>query len=130
MNNLTLGKKIQKLRKEKNMTQNDLAKLMSVTDKAVSKWERDISSPDISSLSNLANILDVTVNDLLDSTSNIKTSPVNDALINNVLKGVALGLSVACLVLNIIGKAKVEDSILFLSISLICIIIYTFNADK
>ena len=43
MVNKTLGEMISSLRKEKNMTQNDLASKMNVTDKAVSKWERNLS---------------------------------------------------------------------------------------
>ena len=49
MSNKTLGEVICSLRKEKDMTQNDLAKKMNVTDKAVSKWERNLSCPDVNS---------------------------------------------------------------------------------
>lgn len=40
MDNIKFGKLILKLRKEKNMTQKELAEKLNVTDKAVSKWER------------------------------------------------------------------------------------------
>ena len=46
----TLGGRIARLRKEKGMTQLELADRMGVTDKAVSKWERDVSCPDIASM--------------------------------------------------------------------------------
>ena len=42
----TLGAAIAALRKQQNMTQADLAARMGVTDKAVSKWERDLSCPE------------------------------------------------------------------------------------
>ena len=42
MNILSLGEKIKKLRKEKNMTQKELADLLHITDRAVSKWERGL----------------------------------------------------------------------------------------
>lgn len=42
-----MGSTISNLRKEKNMTQAELANKLNVTDKAVSKWERGISYPDI-----------------------------------------------------------------------------------
>lgn len=61
----TIGEMISSLRKEKGMTQNELAEKMNVTDKAVSKWERDLSCPDINTISKLANILDVSVDELL-----------------------------------------------------------------
>ena len=53
----TLGTRIAELRKQHGMTQLELAEKMGVTDKAVSKWERDLSCPDINSLPNLAEIL-------------------------------------------------------------------------
>ncbi|MGI5977010.1 MAG: helix-turn-helix domain-containing protein [Candidatus Limivicinus sp.] len=53
----TIGTLIAELRKENNMTQAQLAEKMGVTDKAVSKWERDLSCPDINSIPKLAEIL-------------------------------------------------------------------------
>ena len=61
----TLGMMIVELRKSQGMTQLELAEKMGVTDKAVSKWERDLSYPDINSLPNLAEILDVSVDELM-----------------------------------------------------------------
>lgn len=53
----TLGMMIAELRKEHGMTQLELAEKMGVTDKAVSKWERDLSCPDINSIPTLAEAL-------------------------------------------------------------------------
>lgn len=53
------------LRKEKGLTQKELAEKLYVSDKAVSKWERGLSLPDISLLTPLAEILGVTVTELL-----------------------------------------------------------------
>ena len=50
MEKQSLGSMIASLRKQRGMTQLDLAVKMGVTDKAVSKWERDLSCPDISLL--------------------------------------------------------------------------------
>ena len=63
--NKTLGAMIAELRKQHGMTQLELAEKMGVTDKAVSKWERDLSCPDINSIPNLAEILDVSVEELM-----------------------------------------------------------------
>lgn len=60
-----LGTYIRSLRKEKGLTQSALAQMLHVTDKAVSKWERNLSYPDISLFPKLADILGVTVSDLL-----------------------------------------------------------------
>ncbi len=59
------GKFIAQRRKAMNMTQNELAKKLHITDKAVSKWERGLSFPDISILIPLAEILNISLYDLL-----------------------------------------------------------------
>ena len=53
------------IKKRKRMTQLELAEKMRVTDKAVSKWERDLSFPDINSIPKLAEIFEVSVDDLM-----------------------------------------------------------------
>ena len=65
MDNLKFGNFIKELRKEKNMTQKDLAKKIGLTDKAISKWERGLSFPDITMLGSLAEALDVDVSEIL-----------------------------------------------------------------
>lgn len=59
------GAFIAALRKEKGYTQKDLAAKLFISDKAVSKWETGISIPDVALLIPLAEILDVTVTELL-----------------------------------------------------------------
>ncbi len=65
MDNVKTGDLIRELRKEKNMTQKDLAEKLHITDRAVSKWERGICAPDISLLEPLSQILDVTIMELI-----------------------------------------------------------------
>jgi len=60
MNNEKMGRFISELRKSRQLTQKDLAAKLNITDKAVSKWERGLSCPDISLLSPIAGILGVT----------------------------------------------------------------------
>lgn len=52
-------------RKEKNMSQKELAEHLHITDKAISKWERGLSFPDITILIPLSEVLDVSLYDLL-----------------------------------------------------------------
>ena len=59
--NMSIGERITQLRKERNMSQGDLAKVMDVSRQAVSKWENDLSSPDTIKLIQLADVLDTQV---------------------------------------------------------------------
>lgn len=63
--NETIGSRIAKYRKEKGMTQEDLANQMGVSSQAVSKWENDISCPDIAALPKLCTLLGITTDELL-----------------------------------------------------------------
>ena len=67
MNNIKFGMNIAKLRKVTGLTQKELAQKLNVTDKAVSRWERGVGFPDISSLCPLAEALGVKVSKLLDA---------------------------------------------------------------
>lgn len=61
----TLGARIAQKRKAKGMTQEALAEKLNISSQAVSKWENDVSSPDISLLPELARVLGITVDELL-----------------------------------------------------------------
>lgn len=65
MDSAKVGRIIQSLRKEKEMTQRDLALLMNVSEQAISKWERGIGCPDISLLGRLSEILSVNIEKML-----------------------------------------------------------------
>ena len=65
MNQLKIGKFIAECRKQKNLTQSQLAEKLYITDKAVSKWERGVAMPDTSIMLELCDILGVSVNELL-----------------------------------------------------------------
>ena len=62
---LTLGKRIAALRKQKDLRQDDIAQLLDISPQAVSKWENDQTCPDIGLLPKLAQILGVTTDELL-----------------------------------------------------------------
>ena len=62
---MTIGKRIAALRREKGMKQDDLAQILEVSPQAVSKWENDQTCPDISLLPKLAKVLGVSVDELL-----------------------------------------------------------------
>ena len=61
----TFGQRLQRLRKNANLTQEDVATKLNITAQAVSKWENDVSAPDISVLVELSEILGVSLDELL-----------------------------------------------------------------
>ncbi len=74
----TIGQNIAYFRKQKNMTQEELAVKMSVTAQAVSKWECDTSYPDITVIQALSRVFGVSVTELLDgiqTPAQIKDAP-------------------------------------------------------
>ena len=76
--NESIGKRIARLRKEKGMSQENLAERIGVSAQAVSKWENDQSCPDISLLPRLTKLLGVTADELLTGESDqVKLLPEN-----------------------------------------------------
>ena len=65
MDLIKIGKFIADCRKAKNITQEQLAEKLYITNRAVSKWERGLSLPDADKMLDLCNILDISVNELL-----------------------------------------------------------------
>lgn len=64
MDQIKIGKFITSKRKEKNITQSELAEKLNITDRAISKWENGICLPDASNMLDLCKILDITISDL------------------------------------------------------------------
>lgn len=65
MDCIKVGKYILNLRKELQLTQKQLADMLNISDKTISKWERGLGCPDINLLPDLAKVLGVTVKDIL-----------------------------------------------------------------
>ena len=65
MNCSKVGKLILELRKEKNMTQKEVAEKLNISDKTISKWERGLGCPDISLLTDISNIFDINIEKIL-----------------------------------------------------------------
>lgn len=130
MERKTLGMTIAELRKKQGMTQLDLANKMGITDKAVSKWERDLSCPDVTSFPHLAEVLNVSVNELMQCKTEITSSKKNiKEVIRLLFKGVALAMGIAVVVLSILDGLEAKSGITMLGIGLTCLAIDTFQ-DK
>ncbi len=109
MDQIKIGNFISLCRKNKKLTQKELATKLSVTDKAVSKWERGLSFPDITLLNSLAEVLEVDVSEILNGefgkdksidiqkavdetieNINKKRKERNDRIKKNVSKGIVI----------------------------------------
>lgn len=133
MKKQTFGNMIAVLRKEKGMTQLELAEKMGVTDKAVSKWERDLSFPDVSSLPKLAEIFDVSVDELMQVKSNRKenstSKKIND-FVYLALKGVALAMGIAVVTLSFMNQIETDSAVAMLGLGLACLAVTQFNKKE
>ena len=129
MSKQTMGAMIAALRKEHNMTQLDLAQKMGVTDKAVSKWERDLAFPDVSTLPKLAEALEVSVDELMQCKKNQEKATKGN-LVFIICKSVALAMGVAGLALSILKQLDLYSAIGMMSIAIIAIAIYLFTNEK
>ncbi len=119
----TMGMMIASKRKELGMTQLDLAEKMGVTDKAVSKWERDLSCPDVNSIPKLAEIFGMSVDELMQ----IKTETVNAEekttvkdIMTLIPKAVCLAMGIAVVVLSVLGEMDLKTAVILLGIGVAC----------
>lgn len=125
MTNRSMGDIIATRRKDKGMTQKELADLLNITDKAVSKWERDLACPDTQTIPKLAEILDISIEELLGG----KPAPVPGHkgaayILPLVLKAVPLAMGICVTVLSALGQLDLQSGFTMSGIGLACIGIY------
>ena len=127
----TLGTMIAELRKQHGMTQLELAEKMGVTDKAVSKWERDLSWPDINSLPTLAEILGVSVEELMQIKKEAE-APISKVsqIMDIAPKAVAMAMGIAVTVLTILNELDMKSGMIMLGIGLACVGISLMSEKK
>lgn len=128
-NNISIGSLISSRRKEKNMTQNDLALKLNVTDKAVSKWERDICFPDVALLPEIAEILDLNLEDLI-----LGRKKTSSNLFDLVLTAVSFAMGTAVFILSVLERLGFSnDSVQSIDLLGMCglgIILISFKSLK
>ncbi len=133
MDTKTFGRTIAELRKAKGMTQAELADKLGITDKAVSKWERDLSYPDTSLLPQLAAIFGVSVDELMryegvavKKEGNGKTGE----LIRLIMRAIALAMGVATATTAVLDKIEIRPAMIMLGMGLACLAITSFMDDE
>ena len=122
MTDKSMGEIISTLRKEKGMTQKELADKLNLTDKAVSKWERDLACPDTQTLPKVAELLGVSIEELLRA----KSVPLPGHkgagyLVRLVLKTVPIAMGVAVTVTSLLGELDLNSGFTMLGVGLACV---------
>lgn len=126
MSSKSMGETISTLRKEMGLTQKELADQLNITDKAVSKWERDAACPDTQLIPKLAEIFGVSIEELMNAKSAavpVKHNTVEN-MINLILKAVPTAMGVAVVVTSLLGELDVRSGFSMLGIGLVCLGIY------
>ena len=118
---MILADKIIRLRKKNGWSQEELADKMNIYRQAVSKWERDLSFPDISSIPKLAEIFEVSVDELIqvktETKENIGKNKV-DVIVDTALKGIGVAMGIAVTVLSVLGVLETNSAFVMLGIGL------------
>ena len=122
MNQEKIGKFILELRREKNMTQQELADKIGVTDRAISKWENGRGMPDLSLMIPLCKELDITINELI-SGEKIEKKDYQSKLEENIVKTIDYTNR------RIINKDKIFKIVVGTIITIILIIGLMFFVD-
>lgn len=132
MKKKTLGMMIASLRKENGMTQLELAEKMFVTDKAVSKWERDISCPDVNTIPKLAEVFGISVDELMQIKAKSQEEDKKNLtpMVHMIMKAIALAMGVAVVVLSILKKLDVNSGMGMLGIGLACLAIISLTKNE
>ena len=134
------GQKIAKIRINAGLTQEQLAEQLFVTRVMVSKWERDISCPDIASIPRLAEELGVSLEELMRvNAAAPKAERKKDfgaklavpfRAIELPFKAIALAMGVAVAVLSVLDKIDSKSALIMLGIGLALLGIISLGEDK
>lgn len=134
----TMGMLIASVRKAQGMTQAELAERMQVTDKAVSKWERDLSCPDIQSLPKLAEVLQVSAEELLQGEvlsaaaagKSVSWLEKINSIVDLVLKAIVVAMGIALIVCSILKTLEPASGFQLTGLGLACAGILFLRQEK
>ena len=125
MTNKSMAEVISSRRKELGMTQKDLAEKLNITDKAVSKWERGIACPDTAAIPKLAQILGISLEELMDAEPARKPGgEKTEQVLDVALKAIPMAMGIAVTVLAILGEIDMQSGFSMLGIGLACMGLY------
>ena len=124
---LNFSRNLLSLRKSKGLSQVQLAEILGYTDKAVSKWEKNETIPDITSLSAIADYFNITVDDLISNRNVVKKSNKKRTHIRITISSIAICFFVSAVIylilaLNNISKSYVTVPFAFLTSGIVLIV--------
>ena len=127
----SMGEIISSLRKEKGWTQKNIADELGITDKAVSKWERNIALPDIATIPKRAELLGVSVEELMQA-KDTSAPAVKESgrIVNITLRLVPLAMGVAVIIATALELVDMKFSLCMLGLGLTCISILLLKEKK
>lgn len=124
MTNKSMAEVISSRRKELGVTQKDLAEKLNITDKAVSKWERGIACPDTAVIPKLAQILGISLEELMNAEPAQKpVGEKREQVLDVALKAIPMAMGIAVTVLAVLGELDMQAGFSMLGIGIACLAI-------
>ena len=129
MNQIQIGRFIAASRKAQGLTQRQLADKLGISDKTVSKWERDLCCPDIATLPKLAEVLGIRVDALMQADTEPKEETKKELapMLPMIMKAVALAMGVSVAVLSALGELDGTSGMGMLGIGLTCLAVVSLG---
>lgn len=126
-----MGEFISKLREEKGLTEKELGEKLGVTEKDISNWEKNVSTPDTDAVLKLAEFFEVSSEEFTNSktSSNPVIKKIN-YIIDIVLRAVPVAMGAALLVTTTMGQIDLKSGFMMLGISVASIGIYLLKNEK
>ena len=116
----SLGEALKVHRTQCKMTQEFVAETIGVSRQAVSKWERDLSYPDINTIPKLADLFDASVDELMQGQTVMKENKKNrkSDIVDTVLRGLGVAMGIVVVVLSALGKVDTKAALTMLGLGL------------
>ena len=121
-----VGKNIKNFRAEKGLTQEELAEKLAVTRQAVSNWETENTQPDIDTLQKIAQVLEVSVEEIVYGSKRDYTTIVNNHVTKHITKGLSFG-AVLAMVISYVKWHSIGWAILHGLLNWFYVIYYIFQ---
>lgn len=120
---MNLGERLRELRKKNNLSQDALAKRLSISRQAVSRWENNLSTPDLQTLINICKLYGISLDAFVDDIkfNNIRKKPTKDQLLKAYTPYLIVLIVIMTMIAFLPGQVKIPF-LFFGSLALIFLI--------